>query len=58
MAETTIGLIGLAALFLLLALRMPVAVAMIVVGVGGITVLNSWSAGFFLLGCHPKLKVR
>ncbi len=49
MAETTIGLIGLAALFLLLALRMPVAVAMIVVGVGGITVLNSWSAALSTL---------
>ncbi len=49
MADPTVGLIGLAILFLLLALRMPVAVAMIVVGVGGIAVLNSWNAALSTL---------
>ncbi len=49
MSEITIGLIGLAGLLVLLALRMPVAVAMIVVGVGGITALNSWNAALSTL---------
>ena len=46
MSDTTVGLIGLALMFLLLAIRMPVAVTMITVGVGGIAVLNSWDAAF------------
>ena len=37
-------LFGLGLLLVLMALRMPVAIAMIVAGLAGITLLNSWSA--------------
>ena len=49
MSDVAVGLIGLAALFVLLVLRMPVAVSMLAVGVGGITVLNSWDAALATL---------
>jgi len=44
MSNTEIGLIGLVALFVLLGLRMPVAMAMMVVGVFGTAALNGWPA--------------
>lgn len=44
MTPVLVGLIGLALLLMLLALRLPVAFAMIVAGLVGITLLNSWSA--------------
>jgi tripartite ATP-independent transporter DctM subunit len=53
MTPVTIGLIGLGALFLLLALRMPVGIAMAVVGTVGFGVLNSWPATLAQLGREP-----
>lgn len=44
MSVTLIGLAGLGALFALLALRVPVAIAMLVVGAAGVAVLNGWRA--------------
>ncbi|MBC8271227.1 MAG: TRAP transporter large permease subunit, partial [Gammaproteobacteria bacterium] len=44
MTPVSTGLFGLALLLVLLALRLPVAFAMIVAGLAGITILNSWSA--------------
>lgn len=44
MSPTWVGLLGLLALFVLLGLRMPVAVVMTLIGIVGITVLNSWNA--------------
>jgi len=44
MSDTAVGVLGIIILFVLLGMRMPVAVAMIAVGLGGITILNSWSA--------------
>lgn len=44
MTAVSIGFFGLALLFVLMALRMPVAIAMIIAGLSGITLLNSWSA--------------
>ena len=64
MTDTTVGLIGLALMFGLLAIRMPVAVTMITVGLGGIAVLNSWDAAFgtliretFVLASFNELSV-
>lgn len=44
MTPVLIGALGLVLLFALMALRMPVAFAMIISGLAGITMLNSWSA--------------
>tara|TARA_R110000787_G_scaffold108801_1_gene217239 strand:+ start:293 stop:1606 length:1314 start_codon:yes stop_codon:yes gene_type:complete len=44
MSPTWTGIVGLLALFVLLGLRMPVAIVMMLVGVVGIGVLNSWDA--------------
>ena len=49
MSASAIGLFGIAALFVLLILRIPVAFAMFVVGFIGIAVLNSTAAAFSLL---------
>ncbi len=64
MTEANAGLLGLLALFVLLALRVPVAFAMFVVGFAGIAFLNSTNAAFSLLaseaytlGSSPELLV-
>lgn len=49
MSGTLIGTIGIVVLLLLLALRIPVAIAMFVVGFTGITVLDSSRAAFSTL---------
>jgi tripartite ATP-independent transporter DctM subunit len=49
MSPTLVGVAGLALLFALLALRMPVAFAMLVVGVAGIAALNSVEAALATL---------
>ena len=49
MTDTSIGLAGIAVLFLLLAFRIPVAFAMFVVGFIGIWLLNGWNAAMGLL---------
>jgi tripartite ATP-independent transporter DctM subunit len=49
MSATLIGIIGLLGLFTLLALRTPVAIAMIVAGIVGIWVLNGWQAAMSTL---------
>tara|TARA_Y100000588_G_scaffold171629_1_gene185538 strand:+ start:802 stop:2106 length:1305 start_codon:yes stop_codon:yes gene_type:complete len=53
MTPTMVGIFGLVGLFALLALRMPVAIAMAVVGTIGFGVLNSWSAAMAQLGREP-----
>jgi len=50
---TMAGILGFVALFALLALRMPIGLAMIVVGAGGIAVLNSPTAAMNVLGSFP-----
>lgn len=64
MSGGTIGLIGVAVLLLLLALRLPVAFAMFLVGFAGIWVLNGWNAAMgllasetFTLASSPELVV-
>jgi len=49
MSITLIGIIGLLGLFTLLAIRTPVAIAMIIVGVIGTWVLNGWQASMSTL---------
>jgi len=49
MSPTWVGIIGLLALFVLLGMRMPVAIVMMLLGVIGITVLNSWNAAMSTL---------
>jgi tripartite ATP-independent transporter DctM subunit len=49
MSATLIGIIGLLGLFTLLAIRTPVAIAMIIVGVIGTWVLNGWPASMSTL---------
>jgi len=45
MNHTLVGLFGLTLLIVLMALRIPVAFAMMISGVIGTSLLNSWSAG-------------
>ncbi|MDA0652004.1 MAG: TRAP transporter large permease [Proteobacteria bacterium] len=49
MSATLIGIIGLLGLFTLLAIRTPVAIAMIIVGIIGTWVLNGWQASMSTL---------
>jgi tripartite ATP-independent transporter DctM subunit len=53
MSPTAVGLIGMAALLALLALRMPIGIAMTLVGAVGIAVLNSPDAALHSLGAFP-----
>ena len=53
MSPPLIGLCGVAALFVLLLLRLPVWVALAVVGFVGNAALSSWSSAFATLGQTP-----
>jgi len=64
MGEATIGLLGIASLFILLALRIPVAFVMFIVGFCGIWILDSFRAAksllaseAFTLASSPELVV-
>ena len=50
MSETAIGTIGIIALFALLALRMPVAMTMLIVGFFGTIAINGLPAALSILG--------
>jgi tripartite ATP-independent transporter DctM subunit len=53
MNPTITGILGLVALFVLLALRMPVGIAMMIVGAVGIAILNGIPAALGTLGAEP-----
>ncbi|MGH8698693.1 MAG: TRAP transporter large permease, partial [Burkholderiales bacterium] len=53
MSPTAIGAIGMAALLALLFLRMPIGIAMALVGAVGIAALNSTDAALVVLGSYP-----
>lgn len=53
MTPTAIGLLGVLALFVLLALRMPVGMVMILVGTIGVAVINGWPAALATIGSEP-----
>jgi TRAP-type mannitol/chloroaromatic compound transport system permease large subunit len=48
-----IGLLGIAVLLLLMALRMPIGVAMLLVGIVGFGILNGFPAAVAALGTYP-----
>jgi tripartite ATP-independent transporter DctM subunit len=48
-----IGLLGTAVLLMLMALRMPIGVAMLLVGIVGFGMLNGWQAAIAALGSYP-----
>lgn len=50
MSGATLGLIGFIAVIALIMLRLPVAIAMGMVGMAGVTFTNGWSAAGFMLG--------
>jgi tripartite ATP-independent transporter DctM subunit len=53
MSPQTIGLIGIVVMLLLLALRMPIGIAMLLVGIGGFAILNGPTAALSALGSYP-----
>lgn len=53
MSSQTIGLIGIAVMLTLLALRMPIGIAMLLVGIGGFAILNGPAAALAALGSYP-----
>jgi tripartite ATP-independent transporter DctM subunit len=53
MTPTLAGIVGIAALLVLLALRMPIGIAMALVGAIGIAALNSPDAALTILGSYP-----
>jgi tripartite ATP-independent transporter DctM subunit len=53
MSPTTAGVVGMAALLALLFLRMPIGIAMALVGAIGIAVLNTPDAALHILGSYP-----
>jgi tripartite ATP-independent transporter DctM subunit len=53
MSSTAAGIIGIVALFVLFALRMPIGLSMLLVGGAGFAWLTNWSAATALLGSEP-----
>ncbi|MGE0746378.1 MAG: TRAP transporter large permease [Rhodospirillales bacterium] len=53
MTPIAIGIVGLVALFALIALRMPIGLAMALVGTAGFAALTSWPAALALVGSEP-----
>jgi tripartite ATP-independent transporter DctM subunit len=53
MDPTLAGILGFVALFALLAARMPIGLAMLVTGAGGIAILNSATAAMNVMGSFP-----
>jgi tripartite ATP-independent transporter DctM subunit len=48
-----IGIAGIAVLLLLMALRMPIGIAMLLVGIVGFAILNGFNAALAALGSYP-----
>lgn len=53
MSPLLIGILGIIALFVLLALRMQIGFAMAIIGFGGFAVLSSFDSGLAILGFEP-----
>ena len=53
MTPTFVGIVGIVALFVLLAIRIPVGIVMMMIGAVGIGVLNGWPAAMATLGSEP-----
>ena len=53
MSPFALGLTGFLILCVLIALRAPIALAMIVTGIGGVAILKGWPTVFYLFGTVP-----
>lgn len=53
MTPTAVGIIGIIALFVMLAMRIPVGIVMMMIGAVGVGVLNGWPAAMAMLGSEP-----
>lgn len=53
MSETVLGLVAIAVMFLLIGLRIPIAIAMATVGAGGGLILNGSESVSFIMGSLP-----
>jgi len=53
MSDPVVGLLGFVAALVLILLRVPVAIAMGVVGAAGFTLLNGWDGMLFVMGTGP-----
>lgn len=53
LSPALIGALGMGALLLLIGLRVPIAIAMGVVGLAGAVLINGWDATAFVLGSQP-----
>jgi len=53
MPPLLIGLIGIICLLILLAIRMPIAFALAIIGTAGIVILNGLQIGVYSLGTYP-----
>ncbi|MGE0737342.1 MAG: TRAP transporter large permease [Alphaproteobacteria bacterium] len=53
MTPALIGALGMAVLLLLIALRVPIAIGMGIVGIVGGALINGWDATAFVLGSQP-----
>ncbi|MGE0627848.1 MAG: TRAP transporter large permease [Hyphomicrobiaceae bacterium] len=53
LSSHAVGLIGIAAMLLLLALRMPIGISMLLVGIIGFGWLNGWQSALAVLGSYP-----
>lgn len=53
MSPEAVGLAGIAIMLLLLALKMPIGIAMFLVGIVGFGILNGWPAALSAVGSYP-----
>jgi tripartite ATP-independent transporter DctM subunit len=53
MSHETTGLLGIVAMLILLALRMPIGIAMLLVGAVGFVMLHGLQPALFMLGSYP-----
>lgn len=53
MSPALIGGLGMAVLLILIALRVPIAIAMAAVGIVGGALINGWTSLAFVLGSQP-----
>jgi len=53
MSPENIGLIGIVVMLVMLALKMPIGIAMLLVGIVGFGMLNGWPAALSALGSYP-----
>ena len=53
MSNLTIGFLGVVVLLIILFLRVPIAIALVIVGVGGYAAVDGWGTALTMLGAVP-----